>query len=146
MSLKKNLFKILKDEKAEKVNIIAHSMGGLDARHMLFSDRNKEKIHERVASLTTISTPHHGTTFADWGLENLSSIIPVARALGLDLNAFSDLKTNDLTLKTLKLHAAQQSNSKPMLGSRNSGECLMRSNSHIILLKKKKVKMMGSFR
>ena len=93
--LKKNLFKILKDEKAEKVNIIAHSMGGLDTRHMLFNDRNKGKIHERVASLTTISTPHHGTTFADWGLENLSSIIPVARELGLDLNAFSDLRTNE---------------------------------------------------
>ncbi|MCK4794407.1 MAG: hypothetical protein KAV87_62340 [Desulfobacteraceae bacterium] len=93
--LKKNLFKIIKDEKAEKVNIIAHSMGGLDTRHMLFNDRNKGKIHERVASLTTISTPHHGTTFADWGLENLSSVIPVARALGLNLNAFSDLRTNE---------------------------------------------------
>lgn len=93
--LKKNILKILKDKKVEKVNIIAHSMGGLDTRHMLFNDRNKGKIHEHVASLTTISTPHLGTTFADWGLENLSFVIPTARALGLDLSAFKDLRTSE---------------------------------------------------
>lgn len=95
--LKKNLLKIIgdkKQEKIEKVNIIAHSMGGLDARHMLFNDRNNRKIHEHVASLTTISTPHHGSAFADWGIKNLPLVIPVARTLGLDLNAFKDLRTS----------------------------------------------------
>ena len=62
-------------------------MGELDARHMLFNDRNKGKIHECVASLTTISTPHEGSPFADWGTDNFPKLIPVAQKLGLDLTA-----------------------------------------------------------
>src|SRR6185295_19714138 len=49
---------------AKKVNLIAHSMGGLDARYLTsclgFSDR--------VASLTTIGTTHRGTRLADLAL------------------------------------------------------------------------------
>jgi len=51
----------------EKVHIIGHSMGGLDARQMLFQDR---AMAEKVASVTTIGTPHNGTSFADFGLAN----------------------------------------------------------------------------
>ncbi|HEY6879113.1 MAG TPA: hypothetical protein VI299_13900, partial [Polyangiales bacterium] len=39
-----------------RVNIIAHSMGGLDARLAIA----RHGLSERVASLTTIGTPHHG--------------------------------------------------------------------------------------
>ncbi len=59
-------------------HIIAHSMGGLDARYFI-SRMDGEK---RVASLTTIGTPHRGTSLADAGLNrtiagrNLSDIIP----------------------------------------------------------------------
>ena len=91
--LKDNVLKILANSKAEKVNIIAHSMGGLDARHMMFNDRNDGKIHERVASLSTISTPHWGSPFADWGLANLSSIPALLKSIGLDMSAFEDLQT-----------------------------------------------------
>lgn len=59
---------ILKETGAEKVNIIAHSKGGLDARYaisMLGGDKY-------IASLTTINTPHRGCLFAD----NLLSKIP----------------------------------------------------------------------
>lgn len=49
---------------AEKVHIIAHSMGGLDARHMLYHSR-AEGFHEKIASLTTLGTPHHGSPVAD---------------------------------------------------------------------------------
>ena len=45
---------------ASKVHIIAHSMGGLDARHMIID----KGMTERVASLTTIGTPHLGTVLA----------------------------------------------------------------------------------
>lgn len=48
----------------EKVHLIGHSMGGLDARQMIVY----EGMSEKVASLTTIGTPHLGTSFADWGL------------------------------------------------------------------------------
>ncbi len=41
---------------AEKINIIAHSMGGMDARYLIANGYGS-----RVASLTTIGTPHHGT-------------------------------------------------------------------------------------
>ncbi len=92
--LRQNVVEVLKKTGADKVNIIAHSMGGLDARHMLFNDRNNGKVHERIASLTTISTPHHGSQFADWGLDHLSLVIPTARMLGLDLKALEDLKTD----------------------------------------------------
>jgi triacylglycerol lipase len=50
----------------EKVHIIAHSMGGLDARHMIVN----HDMAANVSSLTTIGTPHLGTSFADWGLEH----------------------------------------------------------------------------
>ncbi len=45
----------------EKVNVVAHSMGGLDMRHAL----SHLNIANRVVSLTTVATPHHGTFLAD---------------------------------------------------------------------------------
>jgi triacylglycerol lipase len=92
--LRKNILKILEKQNCEKVNIIAHSMGGLDARHMLFNDRRSGKIHNQIASVTTISTPHEGSPFADWGVENLPHVIPIAQKLGLDLSALADLRTD----------------------------------------------------
>ncbi|MBW2108792.1 MAG: hypothetical protein JRI36_09020 [Deltaproteobacteria bacterium] len=93
-ALKKNIGRILKKTGARKVNIIAHSMGGLDARHMLFNDRRIGRIHERIASLTTISTPHSGSPFADWGLQHLPRVIPLLQYLGLDLSGLRDLTTD----------------------------------------------------
>jgi triacylglycerol lipase len=91
--LKKFILRTLEEKRCEKVNIIAHSMGGLDARHMLFNYRG-EGIHAHIASLTTISTPHAGSPFADWGTDHLPHVIPVAGKLGLDLSAFPDLRTD----------------------------------------------------
>lgn len=48
----------------EPVHIIAHSMGGLDARFLLSPD-NPDNMADRIASLTTIATPHKGTPIAD---------------------------------------------------------------------------------
>ncbi len=48
-----------------KVNIIAHSKGGLDARYAVA----KCGAAEYTASLTTINTPHRGCFFADYLLE-----------------------------------------------------------------------------
>lgn len=56
---------VLEETGAEAVNIIAHSMGGLDARYVI----TKRGMHSVVASLTTIATPHHGTPLADWIME-----------------------------------------------------------------------------
>jgi len=46
---------------AEKVNLIAHSMGGLDARYAI----SRLGLADRVLSLTTIGTPHRGSPLAD---------------------------------------------------------------------------------
>jgi triacylglycerol lipase len=54
--LKNKITYILEKEKTEKVNIIAHSRGGLEARYLI----NMPGMEDSVASLTTISTPHHG--------------------------------------------------------------------------------------
>jgi len=63
--LKSEVNKILEKSGKKKVHIIGHSMGGLDARHMIVHERMADK----VASLTTIGTPHLGTPVADVALE-----------------------------------------------------------------------------
>lgn len=54
-----------------KVHVIAHSFGGLDAREYISVQHKND--HD-VMSLTTISTPHHGTNIADVGLKALRLI------------------------------------------------------------------------
>jgi triacylglycerol lipase len=53
-------------EAGQDVHIVAHSMGGLDARFCL-SPANNDNIQKAasVVSLTTISTPHRGSPIAD---------------------------------------------------------------------------------
>ena len=60
--LKTRILEILEQTGAEKVNIIAHSKGGLDCRYAIA----KLGISDRVASLTTVNTPHRGCQFADY--------------------------------------------------------------------------------
>jgi len=51
-------------DRHKAVHIVAHSMGGLDARYLISS---KGLIRSTwIASLTTISTPHNGSPIADF--------------------------------------------------------------------------------
>jgi triacylglycerol esterase/lipase EstA (alpha/beta hydrolase family) len=59
--LKYTVEKILLDTKKERVNIIAHSKGGIDARFLIW----KHNYSDKTASLTTICAPHHGSEIAD---------------------------------------------------------------------------------
>ena len=52
---------IIKETGAEKVNILAHSKGGLDSRYAI----SILGAASKVASLTTIATPHHGSKTVD---------------------------------------------------------------------------------
>jgi triacylglycerol lipase len=54
---------IEKEFNGEKVHIIAHSAGGLDARRLISPQGGNRS--DLVASLTTISTPHGGTSLAE---------------------------------------------------------------------------------
>lgn len=58
---------ILEATGAERVNLIAHSMAGLDARWLV----SITGWHARVASITTISTPHRGSYLADLARRSL---------------------------------------------------------------------------
>jgi triacylglycerol esterase/lipase EstA (alpha/beta hydrolase family) len=73
------------------VNLIAHSMGGLDARYLI----TRLGMADRVRSLTTVSTPHHGTPIADWFVANFRHHIPLMiglEALGFNLDGFGDCR------------------------------------------------------
>ena len=60
--LKEEIGKILEETGAEKVNIIAHSKGGLDAKYMI----QQMDMAKQVASLTTLCTPHKGSPIASF--------------------------------------------------------------------------------
>ncbi|KAG5973762.1 hypothetical protein E4U55_000305 [Claviceps digitariae] len=95
------------------VNIIAHSMGGLDARYMISrlaaptaaqpgkTEPGMQNV--RVASLTTVSTPHRGSPFADYvlgtdsGLMYLPRLYSLLERAGLDTGAFQELTTGYMT-------------------------------------------------
>jgi len=63
--LKQRILEILRETGSEKVNIIGHSKGGLDARWAI----SCLGMDACVASLTTINTPHRGTPLAGKLLE-----------------------------------------------------------------------------
>ncbi|MFN4257823.1 MAG: esterase/lipase family protein [Gemmataceae bacterium] len=74
----------------EAVHLIAHSMGGLDARYMI----SRLDMAPQVLSLTTIGTPHRGSPFADWGVRRLERLVkPLMRVLHVSPQGFYDLTT-----------------------------------------------------
>lgn len=75
----------------EPVHILAHSMGGLDARYMI----SQLGMADRVLSLTTLGTPHRGSSFADWTVHRLERLLkPVMQLLDIPHQAFYDLTTS----------------------------------------------------
>ncbi len=74
----------------ESLHLIGHSLGGLDSRYMI----TRLGMAERVLTLTTLGTPHHGTPFADWGIRRLSRVLrPVLERWRIPHQAFYDLTT-----------------------------------------------------
>ena len=61
------IFSIVEETGCKKVNIIAHSKGGLDCRYAI----SKLGMESHVASLTTVNTPHRGCEFADYLLSKI---------------------------------------------------------------------------
>ena len=56
-AIKATIEKVMEENHCDKVNLIAHSKGGLDARYLICGLH----MEDHIASLTTISTPHHGS-------------------------------------------------------------------------------------
>ena len=67
--LKNTLMKIINETGCEKVNIIAHSKGGLDSRYAI----SCLGMDQYIASLTTVNTPHRGCKFAEYLLKKIPS-------------------------------------------------------------------------
>ncbi len=86
---------IVQETGCGKVNIIAHSKGGLDSRHAISACG----VSPYVASLTTINTPHRGCIFADYLLEKIPERIQksVARKYNTALKKFGDASPDFLS-------------------------------------------------
>lgn len=67
VELRERIREIVEKTGCERVNIIAHSKGGLDSRCAI----SLEGMGPYVASLTTINTPHRGCEFADFLLSKI---------------------------------------------------------------------------
>ncbi len=79
---------------AVKVNLIAHSTGGLDARWAI----SHLGLGDRVASLSCVSTPHRGTALADIVVGVVPGFVQDAidvlmNQVGWDWNMVTDLTT-----------------------------------------------------
>ncbi|MBP1732074.1 MAG: hypothetical protein H6Q55_2503 [Deltaproteobacteria bacterium] len=82
--------RILSGRTDDNVHIIAHSMGGLDARHMIVDIGG---MADKVASVNTIGTPHLGTSFADFGISQGGHFVIKGLEPFIDLGGFNDLTT-----------------------------------------------------
>jgi triacylglycerol lipase len=103
--LKTTINTLIEEKGYEKVNIIAHSKGGIDSRFCIW----KYDLGDRVASLTTIATPHHGSEIAD--LVFNTRVIHrnfVKRMLGIIGRLYGDVNPNmynvnsDLTTENMR--------------------------------------------
>ena len=87
--LKATVEAVLAETGSAKVNIIAHSKGGVEARYMI----STMGLADKVASLTTIATPHYGSKtmdgilgWPDFILRILSFIVNTSSRIGGDKN------------------------------------------------------------
>lgn len=113
---------IVEETGCGKVNIIAHSKGGLDCRYAL----SHLGTDEYVASLTTINTPHRGCRFADYLLSKVpeSQKNRIARTYNRALRRMGDNSPDFLAaVQDLTEEACQQRNETV----RNSGQVYYQS-------------------
>jgi triacylglycerol lipase len=86
----KNYLECHPDVAGKRVHLVAHSMGGLDARFMI----SKLDMADRVLSLTTIGTPHHGSPIADFVVAaTISGFNQVVEHAGINIKGIGDLST-----------------------------------------------------
>ncbi len=86
---------LVREHGCEKVNVIAHSKGGLDMRYAL----SHLSCGQYVASLTTINTPHRGCLFAEYLLKKAPDgfLNSVASAYNSALRRLGDQKPDFLS-------------------------------------------------
>jgi triacylglycerol lipase len=67
----KRLARVLEQTGADRLSLIAHSMGGLDARYLI----SRMGWHDVVEALVTVSTPHRGSSVAQFALEQPEMVL-----------------------------------------------------------------------
>ncbi|MFX1762596.1 triacylglycerol lipase [Paraburkholderia sp. A1RI-2L] len=113
---------------AQKVNLIGHSQGGLTSRYVA------AVAPQLVASVTTIGTPHRGSEFADFAVDQLNRDPSgkSSEAVAAFLNMYGVLSnsahiTNQdalLALRTLRTDSAAHFNQRfPSAGLGAPGSC-----------------------
>lgn len=65
--LSERILRIIEESGSEKINVIAHSKGGLDCRYAI----SMLGMDQYIATLTTVNTPHRGCVFADYLLSSV---------------------------------------------------------------------------
>lgn len=78
--LAKRILDTVRETGCGKVNIIAHSKGGLDSRYAI----SLLGMDQYVATLTTVNTPHRGCIFADYLLGKIP--VPVKEKVAASYN------------------------------------------------------------
>lgn len=104
--ISERISQIVLETGCKKVNIIAHSKGGLDCRYAI----SKFGADKWVASVTTINTPHRGCLFAEYLLSKLpeNSRDFIAQKYNRALKKLGDnnpdflAAVNDLTVSSCK--------------------------------------------
>ncbi len=71
------IHRILRETEAEKINIIAHSKGGLEARYLV----STLGMGDVIASVTTLATPHNGSLAIDRLLKGIPHLIFLGSAV-----------------------------------------------------------------
>ena len=93
--LKHQIEVIMKEYNVDKVNLIAHSKGGLDCKYMI----QHLNMEDHVASLTTLCTPHLGSEIATNILKLPKPIIKLMEfSLNTTYKIFGDHKPDCLTV------------------------------------------------
>ena len=134
--LKAEIEAVLRETGAGKVNLIAHSKGGLDAKYMI----QQLQMADKVASLTTLCTPHRGSPIASfilrfprWAVKYVAFWVDLAYRLLGDrapdsFTACEELRrTQRLEQETLNLGAGImcQSFSAALRPGKGSGDFVM---------------------
>lgn len=97
-----------------KVNLIAHSQGGLDSRYVISS----LGYADRIAALITVASPHHGTPLADIALglvpgysyAIIDALLKAVQGLTSDATGAADLKPCLVSLSTRAMGAFNTQN------------------------------------
>jgi triacylglycerol lipase len=64
------LSRVLNEANSDRLSVIAHSMGGLDARYLI----SEKGWHDTIDVLVTVATPHRGSSIATLTLEQPEAV------------------------------------------------------------------------